>query len=613
MQSLRSLPHSARAALLVGITLLYGNPPAWAQQPEEAEPEAGQQVPPPPGPAEPEVPPAPEEGVPLEANLSDPANTSFTPPVAPPVQPEEETRAVAPIDPNLITPRPRPNPGPGGLRLEDLNVRDFIDTRITFTIADNDIARGPTNSSGVSSPNGSPSIPNSLPSADNRLFFDDFERRDRGFENLTHLTLYAKEPGFFEGLTTDAALVLRLTVLGERGVLLQEDGSYLRLGIDLGDEYQLRITAFPVSANRFRLGYSYDISWGGSEIFRNSPATPGLKIDFIGPSMYAFIGFKTGLSQIDQPDGTVENDTVGGVLAGGGVDILDELRVEGNGGFFYRGTINKQELRVPDGAGGIVTAPWLGYGGSVQLTYHMGIPIGTPIDFRLYRNDPLLQQNFFRRETYPEDGVSFLVQSEATVLGQTLQDPDRPTTTTNQLATAVDLSARVKFNKVRIHLLAVFRTLEFILYNVPSFTPFVDFSSGIKASPEVFVSLAADYFIEALNLTPGLVFGIQRPAHVTGSFNAGDNPPGSLGQQTFVVLNETERAILDPGDPVELVYAGKVTFRWDLSEIIQALGELQVSYDQNLRVFTQDPSGIVLRQRTDPTIVGFTLLLRARF
>jgi len=482
---------------------------------------------------------------------------------------------------------------------------DAVDTRVTFTLADDNVMKGPEETS-----TGSPSIPNFEPNNANRLFFDDYERRDTGFENLTHLVLYAHQPGFFDGLDTEAALVLRAQMLDASGVMLKDDGSYIKLTQEQQNG-QFLITAFPVSANRFKLGYSYDISWGGSRIFRNTKMVPGVRLEWKRPGFYSFLGTKTGRAQMDKSDGTKELDTVWGVLAGAGLDIADEFRMEANGGYFYRGTIDKQELKVSDGDR-IRVAPWLGYGTSVQLSYHVGMPIGTPIDFRLYKNDPLKRQTFFRPEVYGED-TAFALQSEVSILGQTLQDPESPSSTTVQPAIASDISAKLKTGRFRYHGLMVFRDLAFILYNVPSSPSFVNFPDGVATQPELFLSLGLDYAFEESHFTPGFILGVQRPAHMTSAAQAGNNPPDELGQQTFVYRSDTEVDILDAGDKVALVYAAKGTMRWDLSEIVSVLGELQLSYDQNRRTFAQDEGGIPVRLPQDPFIVGFNMLMQARF
>lgn len=482
---------------------------------------------------------------------------------------------------------------------------DAIDTRVTFTLADDDLAKGPEESS-----TGSPSLPNFAPGASNRLFFDDYERRDRGFENLTHLALYAHQPGFFEGLDTEAALVLRAEMLAKGDVKLTDDGSYINITKQL-EASKLVITAFPVSANRFQLGYSYDISWGGSRIFKNAQAVPGLRLRWESDAAYAFLGTKATMSQVDKSDGTKELDTVWGVLGGAGLDVVDELRIEGGAGYFYRGTIDKQELRVlEDGA--FKTAPWQAFGGSMQLSYHVGIPIGESIDFRLYKNDPMKRQSFFKTEDYNDD-LSFLVQTEISVLGQTLQDPERPTSSKVQPALAADISGKVKSGKWRYNLLFVYKDLEYIRFNVPSLTPFVDLPAGIAAKPAWFISGGADYYVEALRYTPGIILGVQRPANLTTSVDAGNNPPASLGQQTLIVMSDTQITFLDPGEDVALVFASKHTGRWDLSEILSLVYELQLSYDNNRRTFQQDSNGIPVRVAEDPLILGMNVMLQSRF
>lgn len=476
---------------------------------------------------------------------------------------------------------------------------DAIDTRVTFTIADDNIVHGPEETA-----SGSPSIPNFRPTSRNRLFFDDYERRDRGFENLTYLVLYGHQPGFFEGLDTEAALVLRAEILNETAnVRMREDGSYINVIKNFADS-KLTITAFPVSANRFQLGYSFDIAWGGSEIFKGAAAVPGLRVRWENDLTYAFLGFKATTTQIVTSDGSREQDTVWGVLGGAGIDVVDELRIELGAGFFDRGIVDKQELIIPTGDGEFDTAPWQAFGASAQVSYHVGMPIGTPIDFRLYRNDPLKQQSFFTREQY-NDELSFVVQAEFSALGQTLQDPERPTSTVIQPAVASDLSARFKIGKLRFAGLGVYRNLAFILFNVPSLS-FIDFPDGIDTIPELFFSFGMDYFIESAELTPGFVVGVQRPASQTGSAVTDT-------QQTIVYRTDTDIDILDPGDDVELVYAGKLTGRWDLSEILSTVGEFQVSYDRNRRRFERDTTGIATSVADDPTIIGFNLMLQARF
>ncbi len=485
---------------------------------------------------------------------------------------------------------------------------DAVDSRLTFAVGDGNVLTGPD-----ADANASPSLPNAIPTQGQRLFFDDYEGRDTPFDNLTHFVLYMHEPGYFEGVDTEAGLVLRARLLNERGVDLRDDGSYIKVTKTLGAR-ELAITAFPISANRFRLGYSYDLSWGGSAIFPHSEAAPGLRVELNGPSASFFLGAKTGLGQVNMPDNTVEQDTLWGVLGGGSLDFSKELRFEVGGGFFHRGTIDKPDLLIRE-EGKVKVAPWQGFGGSAQITYHVGTDIGVPIDFRLLKNDPQAVSEQLQRVSY-EDDISFTLQSEFSALGQTVQDINQPHTTTVQPALAADLSAQLKIRTMRFHALLVYRDLAYILYNVPSLTPFVDFPSGMRKEPEIFARVAFDYYIPDYYFTPGVALGVSRPANATGVPSLSSDSSPALGQQTLVIFDHDQFQPINPGESVEFVYAAKLTMKWQLSDAMNFLGDLSFSYDPNRRAFNQSSDGVVTyqsRSRQDPNIVGFNLMMQAKF
>ena len=484
---------------------------------------------------------------------------------------------------------------------------DAIDTRLTFALGDGNLLTGPD-----ADANASPSLPNAIPSAGQRLFFDDYEGRDTPFDNLTHFVLYVSEPGYFDGVNTEAALVFRAQLLNEQGIALRDDGSYIRVTKDLGSS-ELALTAFPISANRFRLGYSYDLSWGGSNIFPHSQAAPGLRLELNSPTASAFIGAKTGLGQVNMPDQTIEVDTLWGLLGGGSIDIADELRFEMGGGFFHRGTINKPGLEIPVD-NGVKVAPWQAFGGSAQITYHLGTEIGVPIDFRLLKNDPDAISAQLKPASYNEE-FSIILKSEFSALRQTVQDLERAQTTTLQPAFAADFTAQLRIRKIRIHALAVYRDLGFILFNVPSLAPFVDFPSGMRQEAELFTKLAVDYFIPEYHLTPGLALGVSRPANATSAPPLSSTDSPSLGQQTLVIFDQSSWQPINPGESVELVYAAKATLKWQLSAGMVFLSDLSYSFDPNRRAFEQ-AEGITTYQsrvRQDPNIIGFNLMMQMKF
>src|ERR1043165_2392605 len=118
----------------------------------------------------------------------------------------------------------------------------------------------------------------------NTLFFDNVNSRYCGFETLSHVVLYKQAEGFFPGLTTEAALALLVLEQPSGDIVLRDDSSYIRLAYRpswWGERENVSLTAFPVSADRFRLGYTYRITWGGSSVFTSRAAAagvPGVKL-----------------------------------------------------------------------------------------------------------------------------------------------------------------------------------------------------------------------------------------------------------------------------------------------------------------------------------------------
>ncbi|WP_163868406.1 hypothetical protein [Myxococcus eversor] len=488
---------------------------------------------------------------------------------------------------------------------------DFVDTRLSFVFADDNVLAG----SGETTPNS----PNARFGAGNQntQFYDNFNTRFSGFESLSNIVLYKRAPAFFEGLTTEAALTLLVLERPSGQVAIQDNSSYIRLNYQppgWGEKEGISLVGFPVSADRFRLGYAYRISWGGSGVFTTRSATngvPGAKLQITRDRWYAYVGGKTALVQNEL---ILEETTLYGVMGGAGVDILETLRVEAGGGYFQKGL-------VPGLATLGVEAPVNAAGVSGQVVYHVGVPVGTSVDFRLYKNDPEIYERFFAPEKYP-GGLSYSVSLEGSYLSQTLEKPDQFGATEPQGATALALQARAKLGFLRLSLLGLYRSLSYIQFDVPGFPPFQDFPEGTKLNPEMFLALGADYHLSELHFTPGFIFGIQRPASFRSPtpILGGNNPPPNLqGTPTVVVRDVNQLSILPEtcggSGPcgAEPIYSAKATFRWDLSDSVAAVGEVYYTYDTNRTTFRDDITGVAQPTFEKPHALGFNTLLQARF
>lgn len=486
---------------------------------------------------------------------------------------------------------------------------DFFDTRLSFVFADDNVL--------ASAGETTPSSPSAHFGANNQnnQFYDNFNTKYSGFETLSNIALYKKVNAFFPGLTAEASLVILALEQPSGVVELRDNSSYIRLNYhpaSWGKGEGIALTGFPVSADRFRLGYAYKVSWGGSDVFTEVAAekhgVPGVKLQLTKKRWYAFVGLKTALVYNNL---ILEEETQYGLLAGAGVDILPILRLEANGGYFQKG-IN------PDLAGQAhISAPVDAAGISAEAVLHVGVPVGRSVDLTLYRNDPTLYKKLFAPEQYPK-GVSYRLSIEGDFLRQTLEDPDVFGKTVPQNAYAVALQARVKWNYLRVHVLGLYRTLSYMQFNVPGLPPYKDFPAGTQVHPDEFIAVGLDYYFAKLHLTPGIIAGVQMPASFStpnaASVLGGSNPAQDIsGQRTVVVPDVGVFSVLPTGDKALPVFSAKATFRWDLATAFAAIGEIYYTHNPNEVTFKDSESGIAEPTYQKPDGIGFNLIVQARF
>jgi hypothetical protein len=542
---------------------------------------------------------------------------------------------VAPTAPVAPAPgaTPTAEPGPGydvlgsagaravGMAPPGTRPGDFMDTRLSWTFGDDDFLH-PT---GELIPLSPIAMVGDRPQY--RLFFDALNSRYAGRENLAHLVMYKKMPGFIPHLTTEAAIVLRFDLdqlaanTGNLNQALYDTGSYLRLFYNTGNDPHEGISAtfFPLDTDRFRLGYLYDISWGGTASYINQSifpsiqgSSPGLKVQYDQKKFYAFAGFKT--AQIVQPQlvlspgnqsdtETVDvADTNYGFLGGAGYDALENLRFDVGGGYFQQGRFN-----LPDVRGQRVYT----YGASARALVHKDMPVPQSIDFSLYRNDPMAPMILFAPEKYRADELAWSVSLEGDVLEQHLKDFDTVGGTKDQAAWATALQAVVKYGYTRISLTGIARNLNYVTRNVPGFIPFQTLPNNAQSQPEIFGSLAATYAFPDLHLTPGIAGGVQLPATFQSEFTEG----GAAASRTIVVRQQGDESIL-PYDQGRLpIFQGRISLRWDLSQIMSMTAWLQYVRDPNGTLVVVDPTEgtASLRVPQPADRLGAAVSLQARF
>jgi hypothetical protein len=518
------------------------------------------------------------------------------------------------------------------------NNGNFMDTRLTWTFGDDDVLHR----TGSTQPN-SP-MPSIGDRAQYRMFFDGLNSRFAGRENLAHLVLYKKLPSFIPHLDTEAALVLRFDMAqlasntGSLNQALYDGGSYLRLFYETRAAVKgksaregVGVTFFPLDTDRFRLGYLYDISWGGTNQYYNDSifprlvgSAPGLKVQYDGPSgLYLFGGFKTAqILQVQtnlNPNSTSGNDvetvkvqeTNYGFLGGGGIDAGDFVHFDAGAGYFQQGRFDFPDLLPPPKTDRQAPRVFT-YGTSARVVLHHNMPTPQSVDFLLYRNDPSAPMVMFAQEKYDPNEIAFSVSLEASRLYQNLKDPNTVGGTMIQPATAGALQGVVKAGYARISLAAIVRDVPFILRNVPSLVPFVAIDpSTNKTQNETFISGSFDYYLESLHLRPGIGGGVQLPATATVESNVGSAP----ANRTTVIMRQGQVSVLPVNDSRRAIVQTRLSLRWDLSPAIAAIAWLQLVHDPNRTLIARDPTegSLTLRTFQDANYFGFGTTVQARF
>jgi|GEM_PF-296692 len=544
----------------------------------------------------------------------------------------------APVEPKPVLPSVEP-PKPAKPVLEPapmatvtntpppVRIGDFMDTRLTWVMGDDDVLHA----TGRALPF-SPDI--SIGDRKNyRLFFDNLNSRFAGRENLTHVALYKKMPGFIKNLDTEASLLLRVDLAAIARATNNLNQSFYDAGTYIRAFYHtdgnpngkqgLSVTLWPLDTDRFRLGYLYDISWGGTNPYINQSifpriqgGAPGGKITYEGKNWSVFVGMKTAtivqVEKILDDESAVESNaeetriaqTNYGLLGGASVDVSDFLHVDAGGGYFQQGKLLQLDVKGEQ----VYTA-----GISARILLHdRTTTVPQSIDFALYRNDPNKPMIIFKPESYTEGKTTWSVAIEGTNLWQQLMNYDVAKATALQPARAAAIQANIKASYFRGSATVIYRDLPYVVKNQPSFISFLTIPEAAGTSNEVFLALTADYYFKKPRITAGLGGGVQFPA--TFSSASIDNSMAKIGR-TSVVREQGNVAILPVNATEVPTFQSRATLKWDISPILSALAWAQYVRDNNGTFLERDDSDgtIVLRKFISPNFLGFGTSVSARF
>ena len=491
----------------------------------------------------------------------------------------------------------------GGKKAKPM-LSDFMKSTLTFYLGDDNVLAG--------NEDRSPSfgMGNEYP----ELFFEGLNSEKQKVVSETHMAVYAKMPGFLPFVDTEAAFVaeFELSRDPDNKQLIgrfRDDGSYIAITFWFDRSKtgnNLKLTAWPYSADRFRLGYTYDLTWGGNTIWaRNRGPVPGVKLHLDLKNFYAFVGAKS-LPQLRADNNEVEN--YWGVLGGLGPKFEFgpskslKFNYDVSGGYFSRGTFQQDPFRS-------TALQAFGLSQRVQLT--KDTRMGLSPDLALLVNDPEKRRQVNALPNYQGEW-GFGIGAEFTTLWQTLIDANDPSQAALDNAITAGVFAQGRFlRNLRVGLDVVYRDVSFLVFNVPGLTPYLSFVEDTIRAPQVYGALWADYYIEKAKVTPGIVLGLMQPA----SFAAA---PDATGQRKLQVIREANDYELMPDGTEEAytVLSVKGSVKWHVSHIVAVIGEVSYTQDYNVsRVVTNPETGVGERVLDDAMAqrLGVNLLIQASF
>lgn len=503
---------------------------------------------------------------------------------------------------------------------------DFMDTTITFVAGDDNVFAG----AGETSPS-SPRM-DFRPRTGNNLFFENYNTRNTGEETRGELVLYKEFTGYFTRVVPEAAMVLQwdanriardseqFQATANRKTIggLRDDGSYLAIhfdGTDVADPAdpkskpsRLSLVLFPADSDRLRLGYSWELTWGGRGSFLLANYVPGLMLGYKAHDWYAFAGAKTARTQrfteSDTDPHKDESEAIYGVLGGGGAHVTPNLLLEAGAGFFDKGTIPTERAGIE--------GTWLHQMGvSGQVTWHDGIDPKVPVDTKLLRN---VGGDLKPRDWRPKH-FGYLISAEATWTSQNLEATEgdvRQGNPRREHGFAGDLNAALQTGRWTFSVDLVARNLAFIVQDTPGAYPYGTLSDAVETSPEIFGAVGADYTFPDLRFVPGIALGLQQPAYYRTDDRSIFQGSITYFRKTKNVLGETQvfPGSLPPGEDVAPILAGKAYLREYLSDLVSIVLQGQLTYDNNQLVNDPDSGA---RKFDQPLILGLNVLAQAKF
>ena len=494
---------------------------------------------------------------------------------------------------------------------------DFMDTQITFTYGDDNV---------FETSRRSPSA--NFGEREDEMFNENLNTYKTGDETETMLVVYKKFQGYMPLLTIETAFVMNLKIYsnetGRLGSKVLEDGSYIRLKYGTNDNL-FTLTAFPYDSDRFLLGWTYDLSWGGqsfwpkSKINQSTPV-PGLKLEWSqNDEINFFLGFKTRNTNIEVKDeddqgNLVSNDTIAttwAIMSGGFFDTK-QIRLDLHSGFFYKGTNQHQGSAIAS-EDNVFATPIYAKGIAGRISFRDNFDLAVSRVMKVYANDKRDDIELGKEVvTKQSNNSGYIVSLEGVYLSEPLRDADDGNALTNFNAWAFDFKVKMYMSKMKFNLDVIMRNVEFLLFNVPGLTAYESITSHAKLTNELMISLGGEYELKE-HLTMGFLLGFKNPASYEGE-ETGYKLVIKDREDTssFTGGLRKNKVKMPLGEAVRPIFSIKTSIIYELAEGVSFTTELFFVRDQNDTTLN-DANERVLRSDSETNRLGFSFILQSRF
>ncbi len=461
--------------------------------------------------------------------------------------------------------------------------------------------------------------------------FDGTSSRYTGRENWSELDLDGSAPGFSRAWATRARLALALDAssLGVRGapVAITDVGSFLEVAWTFGGlgstrPNTLSLRAFPLNADRERVGRLEALGWGGAVgpnwespyAAADSPVRAGC-LELAAGVVELYAALKTATFVEPAAAGPSVDETSYGAFGGIRSRWSAPIDVRFDVGHFEHGrlpggvtapraTTTGASLRVRAGAGFIEPEPPTGFG-MERSPFDSSPPFGAEVAAARPQEPSANAPSPGSRKQSRPHGIAVAIEAAHVI--QRLWDFDHPGVTALASARAIAAVAEARWSAFDLRALVMLRTPEFVLRNGSSVFQGQTLPRAATRGDEWGAALGAAVTIADF-LRPSVAVGVLRPAFV--AVNAAD----ALGQPagaTLVLRGPSDEEALPPGASPLAVFELRPGLDVRLSRLLQALLWLQYGHDANHTRLVATDGGALARGFRAPDRLGYGIAVRA--